>query len=207
MDKSKKTLSQSEIDALVGKFTRASSPPAKAAEESCPVPQAVEENSPPPQVIKKYVPTSEPEPSSEPVGLPSEDVSRSDITASGLKQSLSGGEESLKSLQATVADLSERLSRIEIAIEKFGEMERKIACSNAVQPPVQNVQAMAQQLQGVSSQVQGILGGLQRTLGYDIGKTFSCGSCDSSQFVAIYARCTKCGEEGWWGWWPEEKSP
>ena len=211
MDKDKKTLSQNEIDALVGRFSETDSQPPPPAEASSP-PPAVEEGNAAPPVIKKYVPTNVPEAPSEPAG-PDEAPKSSQatkeyvpISAPEAPSEPRAPDEALKSLQDTVADLSQRLSRMETVVERLGNLEQNAGGHSAAHPSEQDFQAMAQQLQKLNSQVQSIMGGLQYTLGYDIGKTFTCDSCDFSNFVAVYTKCTKCGKEGWWGWWPEGNS-
>jgi len=113
------------------------------------------------------------------------------------------GAEIMASLGEAVSELSERVSRMEAAL---GRLEKQGETRSNGQSSDREMRKLASQVKRVAGEVQAIRGGLQCTLGYDIGRTFTCGSCKSSSFVALYARCTACGREGWWGWWPSGQS-
>lgn len=157
MDEKNKTLSQDDIDALVGKFPNMKQASPLAADETVTAGPGPAVTAPPP---------------SQPAAAPA----------------------TANSLQSTVADLADRLVKIETAIAKLNQQT-----SSPAEP-----KAMTQQLQKLSSQVEAITANLKYTAGYNIGKVFKCDSCGTTNAVAIPVKCTGCGQQKWWGWWPKK---
>jgi len=108
----------------------------------------------------------------------------------------------IEPLHAIVADLAQRLAKIEAAMGNLDQLQKTVVEANAIirQQP-QDFQAVVNQLQEFSAQVEDISAKLRSTLGYNIGDIFRCNSCDSKGLVAIRVKCTECGQENWWGWW------
>ena len=45
---------------------------------------------------------------------------------------------------------------------------------------------------------------LESTVGFRLGETFACPSCEARGAVALPVRCTACGHETQHGWWPQQ---
>jgi|GEM_PF-1710643 len=111
----------------------------------------------------------------------------------------------LEAVQSTMADLAQRLAKVEAAVGAFDQMQKTVTEANAIlrkQP--RDFQSVIDELQQVRAQVEEMAGKLRSTPTYDIAETFQCNSCDSKGLVAIQVKCTECGREKWWGWWPNE---
>jgi uncharacterized phage infection (PIP) family protein YhgE len=106
--------------------------------------------------------------------------------------------------RAMVADLAERVARIEATLGKLDQLQKMVTEIKAISQQLQDIQAMVKQLREVAEQVEDISLKLRSTPAYDIGELFKCNSCGSKGLVAIRIKCTDCGRENWWGWWPEE---
>ncbi len=183
-------LPQAEIDALFKQATgkSISSPPVAVATVSgeAPRPPAspAAPSTKPPQEAEPAVPASIPVQPAAPA--PSDDL--------------------LKTIQATLDDLAQRMTKVETNISGLSQQEGSAPdISASVQRLSQRLEAVVKNLQKVNSQVGGVLRGLEGTPGYGIRNAFTCQSCGSHGFIALPMRCTKCDEEGWWGWWPKEK--
>ena len=110
------------------------------------------------------------------------------------------------SLQALVAELTQRLERVEAAVDGTGPQEKVVAdLTSTVQTLLSNYQAVAQQLQLLTGRVQETVGNAQAIPGFGLRKAFKCSHCASQGTVAVRIRCTGCGREHWWGWWPNKK--
>jgi hypothetical protein len=68
-----------------------------------------------------------------------------------------------------------------------------------------HMKAAVAQIKNIGSQVEIISEGLRGTAGYNVNKTFKCGSCNTVGVVAVKVKCNQCGQENWWGWWPKKK--
>ncbi len=183
-------LSQEEIDSLVSNIAE--------KEEASPKAEAA-----PPA----YTPSQEP-------GQPSEEVPSAPVAGDPSPQGTSVAErfqvqeasaDSASSLQATVLDLTQRLSRVEAAVGRLEglEKERNGAATTAQVSPAQ-LQAIVKRVQEVSQEVRSISAKLQGTLGYDIYHSFKCDSCGSQGSVATTFKCTACGHQAWRGWSPKK---
>jgi hypothetical protein len=134
------------------------------------------------------------------------------------------------SLQAVVDSLAERLKRIEDALGDYAHQGNSVqALLDANQQAQDSVAGLAERMgkiegsmgrlelkgdfcgdgggtgkpdKAVENQMKEITRCVQKTLGYNISKTFKCRSCAGIGMVAIRVKCTKCGKESWWGWWP-----
>ena len=112
--------------------------------------------------------------------------------------------EVLQKLQAAVADLASRMTKVETTISRLSRAEGEATdISVTVQRLSQRLETIAGDLHKVNGQTSGILAGLDATPDYGTRKSFICDSCHSRGFVAIPMKCTQCGKEGWWGWWPK----
>ena len=106
---------------------------------------------------------------------------------------------------AMVADLTQRLTKVETALGSLDQLKETVTEANAfIRQQPQNLQSIVNQLQELSEQVEDISAKLDNTLGYNIGEIFQCNSCDSQSLVAIRVKCTQCERENWWGWWPKK---
>ncbi len=115
-------------------------------------------------------------------------------------------DELLKTIQATLDDLAQRMTKVETNISRLSQQEGGSPdVSASVQRLSQRLETVVRNLQKVNSQVDGVSKGLEGTPGYNIRSDFTCKSCGSHGFIALPMKCTQCGEEGWWGWWPKEK--
>ncbi len=115
-------------------------------------------------------------------------------------------DEVLKTLQATMTDLAQRITKVETSINRLSQKETEVPdASVPVQRLSQRLEAVVKDLQQVNSQVGRVLKGLEGTPDYGVRNSFTCESCGSHGFVAIPMRCTKCDGEGWWGWWPKKE--
>jgi len=115
-------------------------------------------------------------------------------------------DEFLTMTQAVVADIAQRVAKVETNFSRLSQKERENADVGILaQQLSQRFETLAKELQKVKSQLSGVLRGLDGTPGYNIRHEFTCRSCGSPGLAAIPMRCTNCGSEGWWGWWPKEK--
>lgn len=115
-------------------------------------------------------------------------------------------DDTLMTIQATIADLVQRITTVETSVSRISHQERGVPdVSVPVQRLSQRLEAVVKDLQKVNGQVAGVLRGLGGTPGYGIRNSFTCESCGSHGLLAIPMKCTTCGNEGWWGWWPKEK--
>jgi|GEM_PF-560422 len=94
--------------------------------------------------------------------------------------------------QDSVAGLTERLGKIEGSVGQL-ELKGDVCCDDG---------GTAKSDKAVENQMKEVTRCVQKTLGYNISKTFKCRSCSGIGMVAIRVKCTKCGKESWWGWWP-----
>ncbi len=171
-------LPQAEIDALFKQATGKSISPPSGAEASASGKASYPSASPAEPSPGRPVQTAAP--------TPSDDV--------------------LKTIQATLDDLVQRMTKVETNISRLSQKEEKAADVRLpVQKLSQRLETVVKNLRKVDSQVSGVLRGLEGTPGYSIRSDFTCQSCGSHDFIAIPMRCTKCGSDGWWGWWPNEK--
>jgi hypothetical protein len=181
MDDTSKMLTQEEIDSMLSKKVAAKPAPAQKTISStapAPAPNAM------PNVQKIKVQT----------------VSNNTPDQAGHhEECIAAGE--ISSLNQRVAELTNKLARIEVMVAK---MEGN-GNSPASQASATALKSALQQIQNVNSQVEVITEGLRGTAGYNINKVFNCSSCGSVGVVAVKVKCTKCGQENWWGWWPKKK--
>lgn len=114
-------------------------------------------------------------------------------------------DDALKKIQATVAELSQRITNMETSIRSLSLGEQKVPdVKTSIQQLSLRLKAIMKDLQKTRSQVGAITRGLEATPDYGICSDFICESCHSQGFVATPTRCTKCGREGWRGWWPKQ---
>jgi hypothetical protein len=106
----------------------------------------------------------------------------------------------IQAMGAQISELLYRLSRLEAAVAKN---DGKSATSNDMSSALGK--ATIAQVKNIASQVEIISEGLRGTAGYNLNKTFKCGSCNTVGIVAIKVKCNQCGQENWWGWWPKKK--
>jgi len=189
MDDTSRMLSQDDIDAMVSKTA---SKPAPAHKISSSAPTATKSESPvsPLQNVQKVS-----------VAKMESKGSQQPIAGSGHHHEECIAAADINSLQDRVAEIVNRLSRLEIMVSKL----ENSSGSPAAQANPAALKAAIQQIHNVSTQVEVISEGLRGTAGYNVNKTFSCGSCGAVGVVAIKVKCTKCGQENWWGWWPKKK--
>ncbi len=90
---------------------------------------------------------------------------------------------------AGLADVVQRLSKLEAAVSKLGQEG--------------GGQALAQELKTVSARVEEIVQQLPNTLGYGLRSTFQCSSCGTQGLVAARILCTQCNTDTYAGWWPQ----
>ena len=123
---------------------------------------------------------------------------------------LAGNASSAKDLGpilSAVANITERLEKIEGVADKVSQLEKAVSQMSATAsgPKGQSPQQTVEQLQALSNRVEEVWGYLKDTLGYRAKQTFTCGSCGQQGTVATPIKCTKCGKQNWWGWWPKKK--
>jgi DNA repair exonuclease SbcCD ATPase subunit len=109
-------------------------------------------------------------------------------------------------VQSTMADLAQRVAKIEAAMGKLEELQKTVRDANTIlrkQP--RDFQSVVTELQAVSEQVEEISEKLRSTPVYDMGEIFQCNVCHSDGLCAIRVKCTQCGRENWWGWWPPKE--
>lgn len=195
MEDASKMLTQEEVDAMVSKTSSKTAPSHKIP--STPATAAVAKTvsaapAPPSEINLQQVNIPKPKaaPSEQPSGN-GHGHSHDECIAAG----------DISSLHERLAELSNRISRLELMVSKMDNGNKNPA--GQVNPAV--MKAAMQQIQNVSSQVEVISEGLRGSAGYNISKTFSCSSCGSVGVVAVKVKCTKCGQENWWGWWPKKK--
>jgi hypothetical protein len=141
-------LPQAEIDSLFKQATGQDIAPPPTAEpaapNSAPRPAAspVTPSTRPPQKVEPAAPTATPLPT--PAPAPSDEV--------------------LKTIQATVADLAQRVARLETSIGSLSQKQREVPdLSVTIQRLSQRLEAVVKDLQKVNSQVAGVLRGLEGT--------------------------------------------
>ena len=108
-------------------------------------------------------------------------------------------------MQSAVADLAQRITKIETAMGRLDQLQKTVTEANAIlrkQP--RDFQSVVNQLQQLSDEVEEISQNLRSTPVYDMRQIFRCNVCDSHGLCAIRVKCTECGRENWWGWWPEK---
>jgi uncharacterized phage infection (PIP) family protein YhgE len=170
-DTADRMLSQAEIDALLSGNIPAIKPPPSGG---APSPMA----------------TATPEPKSAPRAAEPEPIPPAPPQVSTLS-------EDLGSIHKSIKDLTSRLSRIENAIIRLEQLEKKINNNNTAP----NQSALIKKLE---SKIEEIESGLSDSLSYKIRRKFECGHCHTKGFVAVNVRCTKCGKETWSGWYPKK---
>jgi len=192
MEDANKMLSQGEIDTMISKSVTKPAPPHKpvAAGVTATKPNPEPPPPPPPVANVKRVSAIATE-----KGTPPDPVTASKQH----EECIAAGD--INSLHERVAELSNRMSRIELMISKLDGNNNQ-AASGSTQAALKSA---IQQIQNVSSQVEVITEGLRGTAGYNINKVFNCSGCGSVGVVAVKVKCTKCGQENWWGWWPKKK--
>jgi hypothetical protein len=97
-------------------------------------------------------------------------------------------------------DLRARLLKLEAAVLS---MENQTGNSNGSRDTSKSTM---QQINNVARQIESVTEGLRTTPDYNLGKIFSCASCNSNGTIAIKVMCTSCGKENWWGYWPKKNS-
>ncbi len=184
-----KLLSQSDIDSLVsGLLVQVSASPRAKAEPAA-------------GVVSHKVSQPSREVSASP---PVRQASSPDATPKGQPRVADTPPQSDSSPGTNVADLVERLSRVETTVKRLEQLEKGGASAGAGQVSLQKVQAMAKRVLELSEEVKSISAKLRCTLAYDVYHSFKCDSCSSQGLVATVLRCTKCGHESWRGWWPKK---
>lgn len=184
MEDSSKMLTQEEIDAMVS--NSASDKPSRREVASSPAATAIKKPVAPVKPVTADIPSPAPAPVVQ------------QQTANAHYECIAAGE--IHQLSEKVGELSQRLSRIEQAVSRM----QNSGTSAASPVPPAALKSAIQQIQSVSSQVEVITEGLRGTAGYNINKTYTCGSCGTMGVVAVKVKCTKCGQENWWGWWPKK---
>jgi hypothetical protein len=170
-DTADRMLSQAEIDALLSGNIPAARPPSSGGASSSTAPTTPEPKNPP------YAAASEPIPMAPPqVSTLSED---------------------LNSIHKSIKELTARLGRVENAIIRLEQLEKKINNNN----PAPDQSAAIRKLE---SKIAEIESNLSDSLSYKIRRKFECGHCHTKGFVAVNVRCTKCGKETWSGWYPKK---
>jgi len=187
-----KVLSQADIDAML------STAPQGGTISTCIAETESEHQTAQAETVKK--PASNPAPTVVEAETTSDTASRREIPKETVSSSIA------ESLQNTLADLVKRLGKMENAMERLDQLEKKIEQVSALaeQSP-QNLQTLTNQVQEFDDQLEEISENLRSSLGYGAGKIFQCKHCDSKGLVALYVKCTGCGEETWLGWWPKKE--
>jgi hypothetical protein len=124
---------------------------------------------------------------------------KSAAPAADHEECIAAGE--IQAMTAQISDLLFRISRLEVAVSKQdGGNGAKTNDMTMV-----HMKAAVAQIKNIGSQVEIISEGLRGTAGYNVNKTFKCGSCNTVGVVAVKVKCNQCGQENWWGWWPKKK--
>jgi hypothetical protein len=121
-------------------------------------------------------------------------TSMKEIRARGIGgvSSTSAPSVSNESPQTIIAQLLERLTKLEAAISQGG----------AGAPALPE---LMEQLQALSKKVDSVIANLEGTVGFGARRAFICKNCQSQGQVAARLHCTVCGGENWWGWWPQPR--
>ena len=98
-----------------------------------------------------------------------------------------------------MSDLRQRIAKLEATVLSI---ENHAATSGTRDLPKDTMH----QITNIARQIEVINEGLRTTPGYNLGKTFTCASCNSNGAIAIKVRCTSCGKENWWGYWPKKNN-
>ena len=106
----------------------------------------------------------------------------------------------IQAMGTQISELLYRLSKLEATVAKQDGNGAKPNDMSSV-----HMKAAVAQMKNIGSQVEVISEGLRGTAGYNLSKTFKCGSCNAVGIVAIKVKCNQCGQENWWGWWPKKK--
>ncbi len=177
-DDDEKVLSQSDIDAML----------ATLPEDAPPVSTSTAKEAEPEQY-----PVPEPPAAPAPSGTAPSKVDGGPVSA-GIADSL----------QATLADVVKRLSKIENVMERLEQLEKKVAQISADSGKSPQNQQALENVKELEEQIEEISDNLRSSLGYGVRKIFRCKYCKSKGLVALHVKCTDCGEETWLGWWPKE---
>ncbi len=176
MAESEQLLSQEEVDSMLAGASGVKSAPAEAPAET---PVSVSATSMEEIRARETAPTdpasaTPDSPPAQPAALP----------AAALNEGAT---------QETVSQLSERVYRLEAALQQTEQMQ-------------QQLQTLVDQLQALNGRVESMMDSLQGTVGFGAHQSFVCRSCQSQGNVAARLNCTACGEENLWGWWPPQEN-
>jgi len=184
MSESNEMLNQDAIDALIGKNVSKKAPAhgtvAAARTQTVQQPDIIDE--PVVKMAAQAPPRQYKSPA--PAGNHEECIAAGEIQAMG----------------AQISELLYRLSKLEAAVSR---QEGNGAKPNDMS--MVHMKAAVAQIKNIGSQVEIISEGLRGTAGYNVNKTFKCGSCNTVGIVAVKVKCNQCGQENWWGWWPKKK--
>lgn len=185
MTDSNEMLNQEAIDALVGKNVTKKAPahgtiaPART------------------QTVAS--PTVPDEPEVKMAAVPPPKQYKSAPKAADHEECIAAGE--IQAMGTQISELLYRISKLEAAVAK----QESSGGARANDISMVQMKAAVAQIRNIGSQVEVISEGLRGTAGYNINKTFKCGSCNTVGVVAIKVKCNQCGQENWWGWWPKKK--
>jgi hypothetical protein len=184
-------LPQGDIDAIFKQAT------GKDIVPPPPETKSVAPNNPPQPMVSPPVPETAPAPKAEPVAPSTPPVQTSPSAPS---------DDVLKKIQATLADLSQRIAKVEMDVTRFAQEDRAMPdVSVPVQRLSQKLAIVAKEVRRINGRTEGITRGLKNTPDYGIRNDFICEACGAHGFMAVPMRCTGCGTEGWWGWWPKKQ--
>jgi hypothetical protein len=124
---------------------------------------------------------------------------KASASASNHEECIAAGE--IQAMSSQISDLLFRISRLEVAVSKQDGGNG----ARANDMSLVHMKAAVAQIKNIGSQVEIISEGLRGTAGYNVNKTFKCGSCNTVGVVAVKVKCNQCGQENWWGWWPKKK--
>jgi hypothetical protein len=181
MAESEQLLSQEEVDAMLAGAAEVKSAPAEAPADT---PVSVSATSMEEIRARETAPTdpasaTPDSPPTQPAALPAPA-----LPAAALNEGAT---------QETVSQLSERVYRLEAALQQTEQMQ-------------QQLQTLVDQLQSINGRVESMMDSLQGTVGFGAHQSFVCRSCQSQGNVAARLNCTACGEENLWGWWPPQEN-
>lgn len=180
-----KLLSQSDIDSLVSDLSAQSPsppPPAKKGDDTpLPAPASVEKPAAPPDIPTKYA------------------LKKASLRHPERAEDAECDSEAIATLTAQNTKLQERITKLEVKIQKLEQME-KIRSGIVAHVTPQDVQGLNEKVEQLTTMLNGMNLKLQSTLGYDIFHLFTCEKCGAKENVSSIYKCTSCGHETWLGW-------
>lgn len=191
-----KLLTQSDIDSLVSNLS--AQPAAAGAEKPAPSPASA----PPPATPKKEEAAAAAGGVVPAAGADSPtkyQMKKASLRHPEQVEDADADSKAIATLTTQNNKLQERITRLEVKIQKLEQMEK---VRSGVIAPIspQDFQGLDKKVEQLTEALQDINLKLQSTLGYDIYHQFTCEKCGAKENVSSVYRCTSCGHQTWLGW-------